>query len=94
MATLAFVGSDGHAALGELMRLNRASAFDLLQARFQKAVNDGELPSVVDISSLARFVQTVQSGMSILARDGADRAQLEAVARIAMSGWDGFVTAR
>ena len=38
--------------------------------------------------ALARFVQTVQTGMSILARDGASRAELEAVAHIAMLGWD------
>lgn len=38
--------------------------------------------------ALARFVQTVQSGMSILARDGVGRAELEAVAALAMLGWD------
>jgi len=51
------------------------------------------LPTSVDISKLARFLQTVQSGMSIRARDGANQAELEAVAELAMLGWDGFVTA-
>lgn len=91
MATLATVGSDGHEELGELMRTNRAGAFTLLIARFEKAVVEGELASSIDVAKLARFLQTVQSGMSIRARDGADRAELEAVAQVAMLGWDGFI---
>lgn len=51
-------------------------------------MTEGEVPASVDVDALARFVQTVQSGMSILARDGASRAELEAVAQIAMLGWD------
>jgi hypothetical protein len=41
-----------------------------------------------DHHALARFVQTVQAGMSILARDGASRSELEAMAEVAMSGRD------
>lgn len=93
MATLATVGSDGHEGLGELLRTNRESVFTLLMTRFEKAVSDGEIPSSVDIAKLARFLQTVQSGMSIRARDGADRAELEAVAEVSMLGWDQFVNA-
>jgi hypothetical protein len=48
----------------------------------------GEVPASVDVHALARFVQTVQNGMSILARDGASRAELEDVAHVAMLGWD------
>lgn len=93
MATLATVGSTGHEALGELIRTNREGAFTLLKNRFQQAVDDGDLPPDVDIAKLARFLQIVQSGMSIRARDGAERAELQAVAEVAMLGWDGFVHA-
>ena len=55
---------------------------------------EGEIPSSVDLHALARFVQTVQAGMSILARDGAERAELEAVAEVAMLGWDARVGGR
>jgi AcrR family transcriptional regulator len=92
LVTLGHVGSDGHAELRELMRAARGSAFDLLRARFEEAVDDGELPRSVDVIELARFLQTVQGGMAIRARDGADRAELEAVAEIAMAGWDGIVS--
>jgi Transcriptional regulator len=88
MATLATVGSAGHSELGEVMRATRASGFDLLKARFDQAKVDGDLPATADTIKLARFVQTVQSGMSIRARDGADRAELSAVAEIALAGWD------
>ncbi|MBP2562166.1 AcrR family transcriptional regulator [Neorhizobium galegae] len=88
MATLATVGSEGHSELGELMRTTRAGGFDLLKARFDKAKGDGDLQATADTTKLARFVQTVQSGMAIRARDGADRAELEAVAEIALAGWD------
>ena len=88
MVTLSSVGSEGHAELGELVRSERAAPLDRLKARLARAVAEGEIPASVDVHALARFVQTVQSGMSILARDGTSRAELEAVAQTAMLGWD------
>jgi len=91
MVTLATVGSDGHAELDDLMRATRAGAFDVLVSRLEKAVAEGELPESLDIAKLARFLQTVQSGMAIRARDGADRAELQAVAEMTMAGWEELV---
>lgn len=91
MVTLSSVGCSDYPELGERMRSARAVSFERLQERLGRAVADGELPSALDIGALARFVQTVQSGMSILARDGASRAELEDAARIAMAGWDAQV---
>ncbi|MBW9070138.1 TetR/AcrR family transcriptional regulator [Rhizobium pusense] len=88
MATLASVGSEGHAELAELMRATRAGGFDILKARFDKAKIDGDLVPTTDTTKLARFVQIVQSGMAIRARDGADRAELHAAAEMALSGWE------
>lgn len=88
MSTLATVGSEGHSELGGLMRATRAGGFDLLKARFDRAKNDGDLKATADTTKLARFVQTVQSGMAIRARDGAERAELHESAEIALSGWD------
>jgi AcrR family transcriptional regulator len=92
LATLGTVGSDGHAELAALMRSTRELAFKVLSSRLEKAVEDGELPRKLDVSMVCRFLQTVQSGMAIRARDGAERAELQSVAEIAMAGWDGFVT--
>jgi hypothetical protein len=88
MVALSSVGSEGHAELGELVRAARAVTLDRLKLRLNQAISEGEIPVSTDIHALARFVQTVQNGMSILARDGATRGELEAVAELAMLGWD------
>lgn len=74
--------------LGELVRAARAVTLERLKARLNQAISEGEIPASTDVHALARFVQTVQNGMSILARDGATRGELEAVAELAMLGWD------
>lgn len=88
MVTLSAVGGEGHARLGELVLAARNACFVRLKERLGRGVAAGEISEAVDIHTLARFVQTVQNGMSILARDGASRAELEAVAETAMLGWD------
>ena len=85
MVTLSSVGSEGHAALGELIHAAREVGRERLENRLRQAVAAGELPASTDVTALARFYQTVQSGMSVLARDGAGRAELEQVARLAMA---------
>jgi len=88
MVTLSSIGGDDRAKLGDLLRSARAVMLDRLKTRLERAVAEGDIPAATDIHALARFVQTVQNGMSILARDGASRADLEEVAEIAMLGWD------
>ena len=88
MITLSAVDSEGHSGLGELVRSARAVTLERLTARLGRAVEEGEIGTTVDIRALARFLQTIQCGMSILARDGADCAELEAVAQIALIGFD------
>lgn len=91
MATLSSIVGEAHPQLGSLLLAVRAVVFDRLKARFERAVSEGELADSVDVAGLARFVQNNQSGMSILARDGIGRAELEHVAKIAMLGWDSAV---
>ncbi|MCQ4628941.1 TetR/AcrR family transcriptional regulator [Shinella sp. CPCC 100929] len=93
MVALSSVGSQGHLELGELVRAARAVTFERIEARLEQAVADGEVPITANIPALARFIQTVQFGMSILARDGAGRAELEAVAHVAITGFDARVAA-
>lgn len=88
MVALSSVASEGHAELGALVHAARAGGLERLKARIEQAIAEGELPDTADAGALARFVLTVQSGMSVLARDGAGRAELEDAARIAMMGWD------
>jgi AcrR family transcriptional regulator len=91
MVTLSAVGAEGHADLGALVASARNLTLDRLKTRLKQGVAAGEIDETVDIHALARFVQTVQNGMSLLARDGASRADLDAVAETAMLGWDARV---
>jgi AcrR family transcriptional regulator len=88
MIVLSSVGSEGHLELAKLVKSDRAASLGRLKERVIKGVTEGEIPASTDVHALARFVQAVQNGMSILARDGASRAELEDVARVAMLGWD------
>jgi hypothetical protein len=89
--TLTFFGDHGPHELDGLLRSTRSGLFDLLVTRLQRAVDEGELSQATDIVGLARFVQIVHSGMTVRSRDGADRAELQAVVDIAMAGWDSII---
>jgi len=92
MVTLSAVDGEDHAALSEAVRASRRAVVDRLTARFARAVEAGEIPTRTDLHALARFVQAVQGGMSLLARDGATRDELAAVARLSMATWDATVS--
>lgn len=94
MVALSAVGSEGHPELGKLVCAARAVTLDRLKSRLSRGIDEGDIPASTDIHALSRFVQTVQSGMSLLARDGASREELEDVARVAMLGWDARTSAR
>ena len=63
-----------------------------LAARLAVGVENGEIPASADVAAIARFYITVQQGMSIQARDGADRAMLEGIARAGLSAWDSLTS--
>lgn len=70
------------------LRARRRANLDQLAARLERAVTEGDLPPGFPAREAATFYLSVQTGMSVLARDGADRDTLEAIARDAMLGWD------
>jgi AcrR family transcriptional regulator len=88
MVALSSVACEGYEALGELVHAERAVGLDRLKTRFEQAAAEGEIPPGIDVHGLARFVQAVYNGMSLLARDGASRAELEEVARTSLMVWD------
>ena len=88
MVTLSAVGSEGQIELGEIVKAARAAGLERVRERFRRAIDDGEFDASIDVEGLSRFVLAVQSGMSLMARDGASRQELEAVARHTMRGWD------
>jgi AcrR family transcriptional regulator len=57
--------------------------------RLARGVRDGDLTAPpTSLDAIARFYTTVVQGLSIQARDGASRADLEAVITCAMAAWD------
>lgn len=66
----------------------RGQSVEDLAAVLQRGVERGELPAGLDVRAVARFYATVQQGMSIQARDGADRATLEGIAHAALAAWE------
>lgn len=81
-------GLDEDNAAHRELRTRRRGNLTQIGDRFARAVREGDLPAAFPAEDAAAFYLSVQSGMSVLARDGADRATLEAVARGAMLGWD------
>ncbi len=88
MVTLSAVGSEGHAELGAIVKSARAAGLERMKERLRRAIAESELNASIDVDGLARFVLAVQSGMSLMARDGASRKELEAVAHHTMRGWE------
>ncbi|MEV5612250.1 TetR/AcrR family transcriptional regulator [Streptomyces sp. NPDC052225] len=71
----------------QTLRDQRNASLGAIEDRIRQGVAAGELPSRTDATALARFVGAVFQGMSQQSRDGASRAELEAVAAVAMTVW-------
>jgi AcrR family transcriptional regulator len=65
-----------------------------LRARLGAAAATGEIAAHADLDAIARYYVTVQQGMSIQARDGASRRDLEAVAQAALAAWPALAGTR
>ena len=84
---------ENHAVREHLADIRR-SQFTAIKARLVRGVADGDLAARgVDLDAIARYFATIVQGMSVQARDGATRTELEAVISCAMGAWD-VLTAR
>ena len=61
-----------------------------LQARIRRDIEAGLLPAGASPGALAGLVMAVTQGMSVLARDGASRPSLLAIAEAALRAWPGL----
>ncbi|MCT7658324.1 TetR/AcrR family transcriptional regulator [Mycobacterium deserti] len=86
------VSGDPHGCLtvddGPGLAEMRDATVQRLAERFEAAKAEGEL-SGVDAVLLARWIAAVCQGLAIQARSGASRADLHAVAELALAGWPG-----
>jgi AcrR family transcriptional regulator len=65
-----------------------------VQERLVRGQADGDLPSGADTGALAAYVMSVQYGLSLHARDGATREELDTVVDCVLAGWEATVAAR
>jgi AcrR family transcriptional regulator len=67
----------------------RHDMFNAIRDRLAQGIADGDLTASPDsLDAIARYYTTVVQGLSVQARDGASRADLEAVITCAMAAWD------
>ena len=59
--------------------------------RIERGIAEGDVPAGADAAAMAAFYNTVNHGMAIQARDGADRTKLSSIAEGAIAAWDGLV---
>ena len=88
------LGVQGSLAAGDLGRTARAvltawrnDGCSRLQERFQRAVDEGDLPPDTDPGLLARYIMTVANGIAVQAASGVSRDNLQQVADTALRNW-------
>jgi TetR/AcrR family transcriptional regulator, copper-responsive repressor len=81
-------GPDSQAA-AEVTSAARANSLAQFVTLLEVGKAKGEIPPSTDSEILARFYTAVLQGMGVQAADGADAAQLNALADIALTVWPG-----
>jgi AcrR family transcriptional regulator len=69
------------------MASRRAAGVAAIRRRFQRAIDEGDLPARADAPALARFVATVVHGMAVQAASGANRKELVRVKDMFLRIW-------
>lgn len=81
-------GAIENSRVREFLAATRRDMFETIKDRLARGVTDGDLvASAAGLDGIARYYTTVVQGLSIQARDGASRADLEEVVSCAMAAW-------
>jgi AcrR family transcriptional regulator len=81
-------------AIREFLADLRRGMHATIRDRLARGVTDGDLTApAASLDAIARYYTTVVQGLSVQARDGADRAELEAVITCTMAAWDTLTSA-
>ena len=81
--------STGDIQLQKEFAAQRAAGQALLRKRFQRAIQEGDLPADADSTELAQMILTVNYGMTVQASTGATRKDLERIADAVLRDWPG-----
>lgn len=80
-------GGEAAETMRQEMIRRRQAGESAIRERFERAKAEGDLPDDADPTDLARFIATINQGMSVQAAAGASREELERVAKIALHAW-------
>ncbi len=72
--------SDGAEEVANFIKELRLSTKDMFASRLARGVSDGQLSADTDVAALAGVFTTIFEGLSIQARDGLSRLELERIA--------------
>lgn len=78
-----------NASVARLTARLREASMQALKTRFDRAVDEGELPARTDTDTLARFYGAIIQGMSAQACDGACNALLKRLIDLSLAAWPG-----
>ena len=87
LASATASGSSASADVQQVIADIRTGIAHRLRARIARDVEAEILPSDVDVAALAGMVIAIIQGMSVLARDGTDRAELLAIVECTLQAW-------
>lgn len=82
------------ADIPDLLAHRRQRLEKVLAARFEQAKVDADLAADVNSVGLARYVQTIFSGLAVQAAAGARAKELDEIVDIAMMGWPNLPSRR
>ncbi|WP_230196817.1 TetR/AcrR family transcriptional regulator [Streptomyces coriariae] len=83
----ALATSDSGQEVHDLLVAWRANGYSCIRERFQRAVDDGDLPPQTDPGLLARCLTTFAYGLAVQAASGVCRDELQAMADALLRNW-------
>jgi AcrR family transcriptional regulator len=89
VSTAVLQHAEENASVARMTAALREASMQTLKARFDRAVEEGELAAQTDTDTLARFYGAIVQGMSAQACDGACNALLKRLIDLALTAWPG-----
>jgi AcrR family transcriptional regulator len=87
LVTSCLAGSEESEGVRRVLSDARRASVELWRARFERAVQEGDLPPDAHPAALANYVMAISHGMTVHARGGATREELRHVADLALRAW-------
>ncbi|MFD9497951.1 TetR/AcrR family transcriptional regulator [Streptomyces sp. NPDC060035] len=83
----ALTASDSGRGVRDLLAAWRNNGCSCVRERFQRAIDEGELPPETDPGLLARYITTLAFGIAVQAASGVGRDELQEMANAALRNW-------